>query len=304
MPAQVNWFDKLLAASLPIVPRPIVRKVAKRYVAGETLDEAVERLRQIEKVGACATVDVLGEEIEEIEPGQEAVEAYFDVLETIRGQGLDANISVKLTAFGLKIDPEVSYERLRSIVARAAELGNFVRIDMEDSPVTTVTLEHFRRLREEGFDNVGAVIQAYMRRTRDDVASLADLTPSYRLCKGIYVEPEEVAYQGFQEVNDNYLATLRQMLEGGSYVGIATHDHALVDGAEKIIEELDLKRDQYEFQMLLGVDEPLGRRLVERGHRLRIYLPYGKDWYAYCIRRLKENPRIGRYVLLGMFKGH
>ena len=302
MPRTKSWFDRIMVGLLPLVPRAVVWRVASRYVAGKTLSAAMVRCRRIMELGARVTLDVLGEEIEHIDAGEQAVRSYFDVLDAIRKEGIDGNISVKLTAFGLKLDEEVTYTRVRSVVARARKLDNFVRIDMEDSSCTTATLAIYRRLREEGFDNAGVVLQAYMRRSMDDVRALADLKPNYRLCKGIYVEPEDVAIQDPEEINRNYLALLEAMLDGGSYVGIATHDRALVDSAEEVLRERKLPKDAYEFQMLLGVDQTLGLRILESGHALRIYVPFGEQWHAYCVRRLQENPRIGRYVLQGMFR--
>ena len=303
MSSDSNLFDKAIAATLPFVPKAIVRKFAKRYVAGDSLDDAVQRVKDIMATGACATMDVLGEEISDIESGEAARVAYLEVLDRIVAEGLDANISIKLTAFGLKLDQEVTYQRVRDVVAHARELGNFVRIDMEDSSTTTDTINLYRRLRGEGFENVGLVLQAYMRRSSDDVAELKDLNPSYRLCKGIYIEPEEVAFKEFDEINDNFVKVLTEMFEDrASYVGIATHDHSLADRAEDLIAQNAIATERYEFQMLLGVDQTLGLKLMEKGHKLRVYVPFGDEWYLYCMRRLKENPKIGRYVLFGMFK--
>lgn len=293
--------DRLIAATVGIVPKFMVRRVAWRYVAGETLDEAVAVVNQLASQGCCATFDLLGEFVEELSQADDAVSEYRAVLDRISADGLDANISVKLTAFGLLIDEEEAYKRVRELVEHAASLGNFVRIDMEDRHCTDATLRIYRRLRAEGFQNVGAVLQAYLRRTLDDVAELSDLQPSYRLCKGIYVEPEEVAFKGFEEIRDNFKRTLDAMLDGGSYVGIATHDGALVEAGRAAVASRGLDADRYEFQMLLGVTEVMRKRLVEEGHRLRVYVPYGRDWYAYSVRRLKENPRIGRYAFLGLF---
>ncbi len=301
MPRTKSWFDRIMVGLLPLVPRPLLWRVASRYVAGKTLSAAMARCRRIMELGARVTLDVLGEEIEHIEAGEQAVRSYFDVLDAIREEGIDGNISVKLTAFGLKLDEDVTYARVRSVVSRARDLGNFVRIDMEDSSCTTATLAIYRRLREEGFDNVGVVLQAYMRRSMDDVRALADLAPNYRLCKGIYIEPEEVAFQDPEEINQNYVALLQAMLDGGSYVGIATHDRVLVDAVEETLRNRELAKEAYEFQMLLGVDQALGMRILGAGHALRIYVPFGEKWHAYCVRRLQENPQIGRYVLKGMF---
>ena len=299
----MSFFDRMLVAMMPLVPKAIVGRVARRYVAGETLDDALATIKRVQDAGACATVDVLGEEIERIEESYPTRDAYLELLDRIQAQGLDANVSVKLTAFGLRQNADICFENVRAVVEKARSQDNFVRIDMEDSSVTSDTLAIFRRLRDAGYGNVGVVLQAYLRRTMEDVAAFSELNPNYRICKGIYVEREEVALQGAEEINQNYLAILDDMLERGSYVGIATHHHGLVDGAKEIIARRALAREAYEFQMLLGVDEGLGRRLIEEKHRLRIYIPYGERWYEYCLRRLKENPRIGRYVFLALFKG-
>lgn len=294
--------DRFIASTIGLVPRPLVWRVARRYVAGASADAGMEVARSLQEEGCCATFDILGEFVTRVEEGDERAEAYLDVLRRIRREGLDANISVKLTSFGLHLDEETAYRRLRHVVDTAHGLGNFVRIDMEDSSCTDATLRCYRRLREEGRDNVGVVLQAYMRRTLDDIEALAPLRPNYRLCKGIYVEPPEVAYKGFQEIRDNFVAALERMLDLGSYVGIATHDEALVAAGREAVDRRGLGLGAYEFQMLLGVTPGLRRTLVEAGHRLRVYVPFGADWYAYCVRRLKENPRIGRHVVQALFR--
>jgi proline dehydrogenase len=205
-------------------------------------------------------------------------------------------VSVKLTALGLKLDYGLCRENLELVVSHAAESANFVRIDMEDSSTTEDTLRVYRDVRADGFDNVGIVLQAYMRRTLDDIESLADLVPNVRLCKGIYLEPPDVAYQEFEEVRANFVRALEALLDLGSYVGIATHDEWLLGDGERLVAAHGLGRDEYEFQMLLGVREALGDRLVRDGHRLRIYVPFGEHWYGYSLRRLQENPKIAGYI--------
>jgi proline dehydrogenase len=184
---------------------------------------------------------------------------------------------------------------------RASELNNFVRIDMEDSSCTSETLRIYRELRRE-FTNVGVVVQAYLRRTLDDVAELGDLRPNYRLCKGVYLEPREISYRDMRVINRNYVTLLERLLRGGSYVGIATHDELMVWEAFRLIRELRLPSNAYEFQMLLGVDEQLRDIIHAAGHNLRVYIPFGRDWYAYSVRRLRENPRLAGYVFKAMFK--
>jgi proline dehydrogenase len=288
--------DRAIVRMLPAVPRPLVHKLAQRYIAGPALEDACRVVKTANAQGKLATIDVLGEEITRDDEARAIAQAYRDVFETIERQGLDSNVSVKLTGLGLKLDHALCRENLESVVREAARRNNFVRIDMEDSSTTDETLALYRELREAGLDNVGVVLQAYLRRTLDDIRALADLQPSVRLCKGIYVEPPELAYQGYEEVRANFVRTLEALLDAGCYVGIATHDSWLVSEGRRIVARRGLEREQYEFQMLLGVTEALGDQLVREGHRLRIYVPFGEQWYAYSLRRLQENPRIAGYI--------
>jgi proline dehydrogenase len=289
-------FDRAIVRLLPAVPRPVVQKLSERYIAGPELKDARETVRTLNAHGKMATIDVLGEKITTEEEAAAIVRAYQDVFADIEHCGLDSNVSVKLTALGLKLDYELCHHNLRVVVEDAASRGNFVRIDMEDSSTTDDTLRLYRELREEGFDNVGVVLQAMLRRTVDDVAALADLKPSVRLCKGIYVEPPEVAFQADDEVRDAFVRALEALLDAGCYVGIATHDEMLLRNGRRLVLEYELTRGEYEFQMLLGVRPRLGDQLVEEGHRLRIYVPFGRHWYAYSLRRLQENPKIAGYI--------
>jgi proline dehydrogenase len=282
--------DRALVHLLPAVPRPIVRRIADRYIAGEEIDDAVATVAQLNEGGMTATIDVLGEEIHNADEAQEIVDAYHDTLDAIGEHGLDANVSVKPTAVGLKLGYDVGSANVESLVRHAAETGNFVRIDMEDSTTTDDTFRMYGELREAGLDNVGVVLQARLRRTLDDIAALADLQPNVRICKGIYLEPEEIAYTDFEEIRESYVRSLEALVETASYVGIATHDEFLISEGKRIAKE------RYEFQMLLGVRASLGRELVQEGERLRIYVPFGRQWYEYSLRRLQENPRIAGYV--------
>jgi proline dehydrogenase len=297
----MNPLNAILARTLPFVPRGIVRRVASRYVAGETLADAVETVRRLNAEGCLATLDVLGEDVVRFSETEETVAEYLRALDAIAANRLDANISVKLTALGLKLDPARCREHFGRIVDGAAAHGIFVRIDMEDSSVTDETLRVYY---ESGRtrDRVGIVLQAYLRRSRDDARRAAAGRASVRICKGIYAEPPEIAYQGRQEIRDNFAALVEDLLVAGSPVGIATHDEWLVEKALATITRLKLGRDSYEFQMLLGVAGDLRRRLVAAGHRLRVYVPYGRSWYAYSLRRLKENPAIAGNVLRGLLK--
>jgi proline dehydrogenase len=229
------------------------------------------------------------------------VEEYLRVFDAIAAEGLDSNVSIKLTMLGLKIDESFCRDNVERIVAKAKEHGNFVRIDMEDYTTTDATLRIFQELYAR-YGNVGPVLQAYMRRTLSDISALPDGS-TVRLCKGIYVEPRTVAWKGYETVRANYVRALEKLFERGIYTGIATHDEYLACRAVGLIDQHGLKREQYEFQMLLGVDEEMRRILIAGGHRLRVYVPYGRDWYPYSIRRLRENPEVARHVLKAMLSG-
>jgi proline dehydrogenase len=292
----VALLDRAIVSALPAVPKPIVRRISQRYIAGERIEDACRVVKELNAGGKMATIDVLGEEITTPEEARHIAYAYDDVFRAIDEQGLDSNVSVKLTGMGLKLDLDIARENLERTVRGAAERGNFVRIDMEDSSCTDDTLTLYRELREQGLDNVGIVLQAYLRRTLDDIAALQDLTPNVRLCKGIYVEPLQIAYHDFDQVRANFFRALGALLAGGSYVGIATHDEWLIHEGTRLVRRYERARDEYEFQMLLGVREARADQLVEEGHRLRIYVPYGDEWYAYSLRRLQENPKIAGYI--------
>jgi proline dehydrogenase len=292
----VTLLDRAIVRALPIVPKPIVQLVSSRYIAGRRLADACRVVSRLNAAGKRATVDVLGEEIHNADEARRIRDAYLDALAAIEREALDANVSVKLTALGLELDHGLCRENLLALVEDAARRSNFVRIDMEDSSCTDSTLRLYRELRDGGHENVGIVLQAYLRRTLEDVEALADLRPNVRLCKGIYVEPDEVAFQDDDEVRENFLAALDSLLDRGSYVGIATHDEELLRGSQQRILERGLETDEYEFQMLLGVREARASSLVGEGHRLRVYVPYGEQWYAYSLRRLQENPKVAGYI--------
>jgi len=296
----MNLFNKLVVFILPIVPKVIIHMFAKRYIAGPSLQDAISTVRQLNVNGMCATMDILGESATKKEETINAMDEYHNVLETIRAENLDCNISIKPTQLGMKINEELCYNNIKKIVEKARNLNNFVRIDMEDSQVTSDTIEIFRRLQKD-YDNVGIVIQAYLRRSVTDVNCLIETKTNFRLCKGIYIEPREIAYKDPQIVNKNFSYLLEKMLQNGCYVGIATHDERIVWEALRIIDELQLERNSYEFQMLLGVAEDLRKILVDSGHKVRVYVPFGEKWHAYSMRRLKENPRIATYILKAIF---
>jgi proline dehydrogenase len=243
------------------------------------------------------TIDLLGEAIETEAEANASADTYLRALDAVHGAGIDGNVSIKPTHFGLSISKTLFVNNVRRVADRARELDNFVRIDMEDTPYTDDTLAVFRALREEGYDHVGTVLQTMLRRSLDDVKALEDLSPSFRICKGVYRESEEHAWQEYDEVNASFLEILGYTLPRRSfYIGIATHDDPVIEGAEALIAEHGLTPDQYEFQMLLGVRPRIRDALVERGHRVRVYVPFGTSWYAYCVRRLKENPKYAGYI--------
>jgi proline dehydrogenase len=298
----VTLLDRTIVRVLPAVPRPVVRRLSQRYIAGPTLDDAVEVVRSLNHEAKMATIDVLGEEITRREEATALLAEYEDVLDRISREALDSNISVKLTGLGLNLDHEFCCDNISELVREAGARSSFVRIDMEDSSTTSETLALYRELREQGLDNVGVVLQAYMKRTLADIASLADLRPNVRVCKGIYVEPPAVAFQEFETVRMNFVEAVSALMEAGCYVAVATHDDWVIGEALALIEERGLGPSDYEFQMLLGVRPELGDELVREGHRLRIYVPFGRQWYEYSLRRLQENPKIAGYVALDTLK--
>lgn len=297
----MSFFDKLVVTLLPLAPKPLVKRFARRYVAGETVEEMLGTVRRFNNDGMMATVDVLGEFINHKEEALAAAQVYKDVLAAVYREKLDANISVKLTQMGLLLDKELCYEIMQDLVGTAAQYGNFVRIDMEDTACTSDTIAIYLRLRKQ-YDNVGIVLQAYLRRTLGDAREIIRAGAGhFRLCKGIYIEPRELAFKEPEIIHLNYALVLEEMMKTGSYVGIATHNERLVWEAMRLIDQYGLKREQYEFQMLLGVDPELRNIILDGGHRLRVYVPFGKEWYAYCMRRLKENPSIARHILKNLF---
>lgn len=287
--------DKAIASSVTIIPRPIVKRISSRYIAGENLEDAVATIQELDKEGCVATVDVLGETSENKAEAAEKLQNYKRVLDALDEHDLESGISVKLTGLGLLFDEELCRTNLEEIIEYAAERGRFTRVDMEDSPFTATTIQIVLDLHER-HDNVGAVIQAYMRRSLQDVVRLVEAGVTVRLCKGIYDEPRRIAYKNFHTVRHHYVVLLEELLRGGVYVGIATHDEHLVLHALRLIHQLKMPDDRYEFQMLLGVDEELRSILVESGYKVRVYVPFGKEWYEYSTRRLQENPKIARYV--------
>jgi len=299
-------FNKLIAGMLPYMPKKLVWIFSKKYMAGETLDDAVRASKELNTLGIKVTIDLLGEFITNLGQAEENKQAYLKIIDRIQSEKIDGNFSVKPTFFGLLLDKEVCYQNIREIVVKAAGYNNFIRVDMEDSPCTDMEIELFRKLKKEFPANVGLVVQAYMKRTLDDLKGLMDIhTPAiplnYRLCKGIYIEPEAIAFKKYEVINEHYLEDLEFMLSHGVYAGIATHDKPLVEGAYRLIEKYKVPPTKYEFQMLYGVTPDLRKSIVEKGHTMRVYVPFGKDWFGYSTRRLKENPKMASHIIKALF---
>lgn len=292
----MSVINNLIVQIVQLMPKSVVGFFSKKYIAGETLQAAVDLVKKLNSKGIYATMDVLGESVKNKTESLEAKNQCLEVLEAIEKNKLMANLSIKPTQMGLAIDEQFAYEQILEIVKKAEEYKNFVRIDMEDSPFTDKTINLYKKIYEH-HKNVGVVIQSYMRRAYDDVVALNKLGTNYRLCKGIYVEPPSIAYKSKQEVRDNYLKLLDKMFQDGNYVGIATHDKYLIDAAYKKIKDQNIPKDKFEFQMLLGVREDLRDKINNDGYKIRIYVPFGKDWYAYSVRRLKENPSMAGHIV-------
>ena len=299
-------FNKLIAAILPYFPKKFVWIFSKPYISGETMDDAIKASRDLNNKGIKVTLDVLGEFINNLDEASANKEEYLELIKLSEKNKIDGNYSLKPTSFGLLIDKDICYKHIREIVALAASYNNFVRVDMEDSPCVDLEIELFRKLKAEFPKNVGLVLQSYMRRTHKDINDMLDLnneaTPlNYRLCKGIYVEPEEIAFKKYEEVNTHFLEDLEFMFKNKIYPGIATHDKPLIDGAYKLIEKYKVPLEMYEFQMLYGVAPKLRESIVEAGHTMRVYVPFGKQWFGYSTRRLKENPKMAWHIMKAIF---
>jgi len=299
-------FNKLMALILPYMPQKFVWFFSKRYVAGKSLDEAINSCKELNKQGVKITIDVLGEFITKLHEAEQNKNEYLNVIEEIQKNKIDGNFSLKPSMFGLLINKDICYNNIREIVAMAAKYDNFVRVDMEDTKCTDLEIELFRKLKSEFPNNVGLVVQAYLKRTLNDITGLLDLnTPespvNLRLCKGIYNEPKELAFKLYDEVKQNYLLNLEFILKNNIYAGIATHDKSLVENAFNLLEKHNISKNKYEFQMPLGVTPELRKSIVAQGHTMRVYVPFGTKWFAYCTRRLKENPKMAGMIIKAIF---
>ena len=298
--------NKLIAGMLPHMPKKLVWIFSKKYIAGETIEDAIRVSKELNSQGIKVTIDLLGEFITDLKQAEENRETYLQIIDRIQAEKIDGNYSLKPTSFGLLLDKEICYQNIRRILEKAAGYNTFIRVDMEDSICTDREIELFRKLKNEFPRNVGLVLQAYLHRTLDDIQNMEDLhSPevhlNFRLCKGIYVEPEAIAFKKYQEVNDHYLEDLEYIIRKGIVPGIATHDKPLVEGAYQLISKYNLPKSTYEFQMLYGVTPELRKSIVEKGHTMRVYVPFGKEWFGYSTRRLKENPKMASYIIKALF---
>jgi proline dehydrogenase len=282
----------------------LFNKLTTRFIAGENIDAAVAAIRDLNAHGCTASFDHLNESVGTIAETEREVREYLDVLARIDETGIDSNVSIKLSQFGLVIDPELAYRNARRIVEDAARRGNFVRVDMEGSNVTQATIDLFKRLRGEfGLNDVGIVLQSYLFRTADDARELLKIPARIRLCKGAYNEPPEVAYPAKKEVDDNYVRVMQLLLASGVYHGIATHDPKMIEATIQFAQREGIGKEAFEFQMLYGIRRDLQDQLARDGYRMRVYVPYGKHWYPYFMRRLAERPANIWFVLRNMLKG-
>src|SRR4030042_1411622 len=299
-------FNRFIASMLPYFPRKFVWLFSNSYISGETVEDAIRVSKELNSKNILVTLDVLGEFIKNLDEAEVNKQEYLSLIDFSYKNGINGNFSVKPTSFGLLIDKEVCYRHMREIVAKAASYKGFIRIDMEDSPCTTLEIELFRRLKAEFSANVGLVLQAYLKRSFDDLKGMVDLNSeanplSFRLCKGIYVEPEAISYKKHEEINRYFLEDLEFMLQNRIHVGIATHDKPLVEGAYKLLKQYNVPKHLYEFQMLYGVTPNLRDSIVNDGHSMRVYVPFGEKWFGYCTRRIKENPKMASQIIKAIF---
>ena len=299
-------FNKFIASILPYFPKKFIWIFSRAYISGVTMADAMRASKELNAQGVRVTLDVLGEFIKSLDEAEENKQEYLDLIEETQRNGINGNYSLKPTSFGLLIDKDVCYTLMREIVAKAASFNNFCRIDMEDSPCTDLEIELYRRLHAEFPKNVGLVVQAYLKRTYNDLENMLDMnTPeiptNYRLCKGIYIEPAEIAYKKYEEINQHYLENLEFMFKNRIYAGIATHDKPLIEGAYELIRKYNVPKNMYEFQMLYGVTPKLRQSIVDGGHVMRVYVPFGERWFGYSTRRLKENPKIASHIIKALF---
>lgn len=298
--------NRLLVAILSCLPKSFVWIFSKRYIAGDKLEDVIHVTKCFNDQGIKVTIDLLGECVTSKERIEYYKSEYIRLIESSATNGFDNSFSVKPTMFGLLLDEEMCYGHVRELVARAASYDRFVRIDMEDVQCTDKEILLYRRLLKEFPDHVGIVFQSYLKRTLDDLKEMAAFEEgrgkiNIRICKGIYDEPADMAYKKGKEINENYLASLESMFQNKFYAAIATHDKALIEGAYRLIDKYQIGKTACEFQMLYGVTPELRKSVMDKGYTMRVYIPYGMDWFNYCLRRLKENPRMVSHIIKALF---
>ena len=297
----MSLLNRAIAGALPLLPRAVIEPFARPYIAGETVADLVREAEALNRQGYLVATSQLGEFVTDRAEAEEATAVYRQLLGEVQERQLAAYVHVKVTQLGLMIDRDFCRDQIHSLLEHAAKNGGtFLRMDMEDSPRIDATLGLHRELHPR-YPNFGVVLQARMRRSLDDARELAKVRANVRVCKGVYLEPPEIAYTDPQEIRDHYLAILRVLLSAGSYVGIATHDDWLVDEASRMVQEFGLSAEQYEFQMLHGVRPRFREAVKQAGHRVRVGVPFGPDWMPYSLRRLRKNPEIARHVLRAVF---
>ncbi len=300
----MNLVNSALSAVLPLFPRFIIKPFAKPYVAGETIDNALQHIKVLIEKGFAATVDILGEHVENEDEAHHITQSYIELLNAIHQEGLNCNLSIKPTHIGLDTGYNTARDNLFTLLNKANEYDNFVRLDMENSPYTDATIKMYLEAKLD-FQNVGPVIQAYLHRSKEDINRLKEKNLNVRICKGIYRESEHIAFQNNLDINAQFVDLVKMVIESGGYAAIATHDISLIDELEEWIIVENISNDRFEFQVLFGV--PMSGRLEklkDKGYVVRVYVPFGESWHDYSIRRLKENPRIISYVMKNIFKKH
>jgi len=298
----MKFFNSILVKIISYFPKWMVKPFASPYVAGVTVEEAVNAVIKLNEKGFVATIDILGEHVQSKEESYKIRDDYRNLYDIIAKNKLKANISLKPTHLGLEIDPALAEENILSVMEKAKEHSNFMRIDMENSPYTDSTIKIYKKCLSK-YDKVGMVLQSYLKRTKNDIKGLDSLKFNCRICKGIYRESEEIAYHDKEKIRESYLEDVKSILNGKGYAAIATHDILLIDKVEQWIIENKIPLDRFEFQVLHGV--PMGKRLeilLDKGYTVRNYVPFGEAWFDYSIRRLKENHNMMWYIIGNLFK--
>ena len=297
----MKLINYLIIQIIPFLPKIFVRLVASPYIAGITDDQMLINVKKLNDKGYDVAIDILGEHVTTDRDATQITERYANLYDRIASQGLDANLSIKLSHIGQDLGYELVRKNLMILVNAAKKHNNFLRLDMENSPYTSETINLYKKAFEI-YPNVGIVLQAYMHRSIDDIDMLANKVFNVRICKGIYIENEDIAYRGYEKIRSNYIALVQRALTKGSYVGIASHDEYLIDTLYAWIKDNKISPSQYEFQVLHGVPmEKKLQQLIKEGNKVRVYVPYGDNWYDYSVRRLKENPKMAGYIIKNIF---